>query len=224
MGIIKLEKTVLSVRNRAEKFLNGLSANTLEQPRNAFLDKNGKIIATFDQIKIGDDEFLIVMAAGACSTVLEHLDRYIKLSKAIVEKKDLFVYFDTDTRVIPKTKTWCIPQKAGQLVITEEVFQEDLSGDAFKIFRLKNNIPFHGADYQDTLLLNVNEDEFISYTKGCFLGQEPIAKVHSRSKPSYKLIVKAEDECSSEEREKLTSKAKDPETGRVLGFIFVANR
>ena len=88
MGIIKLEKTVLSVRNRAEKFLNGLSANTLEQPRNAFLDKNGKIIATFDQIKIGDDEFLIVMAAGACSTVLEHLDRYIKLSKAIVEKKD----------------------------------------------------------------------------------------------------------------------------------------
>ena len=81
-----------------------------------------------------------------------------------------------------------------------------------------------GIDYQaDDFILNIDEHTFISYTKGCFLGQEPVAKVHNRSKPTKKLIVKSQEDCTTEEKEKMTSKVKDPQTGSIKGFVFVKN-
>jgi len=72
--------------------------------------------------------------------------------------------------------------------------------------------------------LNVSENDFVSFTKGCFLGQEPIAKVHHRSRPTWKMVVRFEDESSVEEKVKMTSKTSDPGTGRILGFVFVGNK
>ncbi|MBP6344212.1 MAG: hypothetical protein KA403_09765, partial [Candidatus Omnitrophica bacterium] len=63
----------------------------------------------------------------------------------------------------------------------------------------------------------------VSYTKGCFLGQEPIAKVHNRSKPTWKLVVRPEDESSPEDQAKMTSKTRDPQSGKIIGFVFVKN-
>ena len=54
MRLHQLNKAVLSVKNNAAKFLNGITSNTLDQPRNAFLDLHGKIVAVFDQVKSGD--------------------------------------------------------------------------------------------------------------------------------------------------------------------------
>jgi hypothetical protein len=56
------------------------------------------------------------------------------------------------------------------------------------------------------------------------LGQEPISKVYNRSKPSWKLVVRFEDDCAPEEKGRMTSKMKDPETGKALGFVFVSNK
>jgi len=80
------------------------------------------------------------------------------------------------------------------------------------------------VDYQaDEFLLNIDESTYVSYTKGCFLGQEPVAKVHNRSKPTRKLVVMFEVECAPEEKPKMTSKIIDPISGRMQGFIFVKN-
>ncbi|MBF0490848.1 MAG: hypothetical protein HQL15_09620, partial [Candidatus Omnitrophica bacterium] len=85
-------------------------------------------------------------------------------------------------------------------------------------------LPVMGVDYQaDDFVLNIDEHTFVSYTKGCFLGQEPVAKVHHRSKPTKKLIVKAEAECTPEERLIMTSRITDPQTGVLRGFVFVKN-
>ena len=50
-----------------------------------------------------------------------------------------------------------------------------------------------------------------------------MAKVHNRSKPTWQLVVRYEDELSVEEQAKMTSKAVDPKTSRALGFVFVKN-
>ena len=82
-----------------------------------------------------------------------------------------------------------------------------------------------GIDYQaDEFILNVHEQEYVSYTKGCFLGQEPVAKVHNRAQPSRRLIVQFEDQCSPEDAARMTSKTPDPLSGRFKGFIFVSNK
>jgi len=225
MKIYQLTKSVLSFRNNAVEFLNGLTTNDMDKPWNAFVDIHGRIIAVFDQIKMSDEEVWCVVETNFAEDVLSHIDRYAKLSGVKVERKDNYhVYFDLDGDALTQKGDNTISQKKGRLLITQRVLSANVSEEEFTLFRVKNNIPWLGVDFQkDEFLLNVSETDHVSYTKGCFLGQEPIAKVHSRSKPSWRLVVKAEEECNEEEKQKMTSKVKDHPTGKILGFVFVRN-
>ena len=215
-------KAVLAIRNNAALFLNGLTSNTPDKPRNAFVNIHGRIVATFDQYRVRDDEFVIAVERAFVEPLLAHLEKYVRLSGVRVEKLDRYVYFDLEeTSVSVPAGTLAIPQKKGRLLISETLMPAQVSDEEFTLFRLQNNIPLQGVDYRDEFLLNVSDDEFVSCAKGCFLGQEPISKVHNRSKPTWKLVVRYQDQCSEEERQKITSVAVDPATRRALGFVFV---
>ena len=223
MPLYKIQKKVLSVAPHAVQFLNGLTSNSLDKPQNAFFNIHGRIIATFYQIRMSDDEFLIVIETAYVEMVLHHTERYALLSKTRVIPRTEHVYFDVTGDAALRDVEWAIPQKKGQLIISPENRFAPVSEKDFTLFRLQNGIPLLGVDYHDELLLNVSEKDFVSFTKGCYLGQEPISKVHNRSKPTWILRVKYEEECSDEERGKLTSKAVDPESSRIFGFVFVKN-
>lgn len=223
MKLYKLNKAVLKFRNNTSQFLNGITSNEIDKPNNAFLNIHGKIVATFDQIKISEDEHQILVEQNYVDKVLEHINRYVKLGGVQVERLNDFVYFDllADTEVQDGDRT--IPQKMGQLLVTTHEREVNVSDEEFTLFRLQNNIPLHGTDYHDEMLLNVSTKDFVSFTKGCFLGQEPISKVYNRSKATWKLIVKAEDDCIDEEKTKMTSKIKDLESNKIIGFVFAKN-
>ena len=224
MKIYRLNRTVLSVKNNAVVFLNGLSSNTLAAPQNALVNIHGKIIAAFDQVKISGEEFWIVVESDFAEAVLKHLETYARLAGVKMEALNKNVYFDLEANAVLEPKDSTIPQKRGRLIITDREIKVNVSENEFNLFRLQNNIPMHGVDFKHEFLLNVSEVDYISFTKGCFLGQEPLSKVHNRSKPTWKLVVKYEDECSAEEKEKMTSKTADPSSGRSLGFVFVKNQ
>ena len=210
MRLYKLNDVVLNIKGNATTFLNGLSSNGLDQPLNAFLNQHGRIVATFRQQKVSDDEFLIVVPSIVIESVLRHIDRYAKLSRTQIQSTSLKAYIDVDT---------------GVLLLKAEDASSQVFEEGFTLFRLQKNIPLLGVDYQaDEFILNVDEHAYVSYAKGCFLGQEPVAKVHSRSKPTRKLVVRYEDECTQEEKANMTSKILDPQTRRVKGFIFVGNK
>jgi tRNA-modifying protein YgfZ len=223
MRLHSLNKAVLCIRNNAERFLGGLASNTMDAPRNAFLTLHGRIIATFDQVKIGDDEFLIVVERFALEALMQHVKKFLMLNKTIAEQVSWNVYFDLDASYAVGPDEYQITQKKGQMIITPKELAANVSNEEFTLFRLKNNIPVHGVDYTDELLLNIDEYEHVSYTKGCFLGQEPIAKVHNRSKPTWKLVVRFEDELTEGENLKMTSKVSDPQSDKTMGFVFVKN-
>ena len=208
MKLYKLNKIIFKLTNNVEPFLNGLTSNTLDKPHNAFLNIHGKIIATFDQIKKGEDEYFILIEQLFVDATLEHLKRYLMLSRTQMEPLEMNVYFDLEKK---------------DFVFSDEVLEETVSDDEYTLFRLQNKIPVQGIDYHNEFLLNVSETMHVSFTKGCFLGQEPISKVHNRSKPTWKLIVKYADECSEEERQKMTSVVLDSSTHRKMGFVFVKN-
>ena len=223
MKLYQLNKTVLSLRNNPASFLNGLTANELDQPQNAFVNIAGRIIATFDQLKVSDDEFLIVIEESFLNAVLEHIDRYVRLAGVKVAPLDDYVYFDLEGSAAVHVDDHIIRQKKGRLLMTRRLLTANVSESEFTLFRLQNDIPLHGTDYKDEFLLNVSQMDFVSFTKGCFLGQEPISKVHNRSKPSWKLVVQDSNACTEEEKLKMTSRVFDPQTKRTLGFVFVKN-
>jgi folate-binding protein YgfZ len=210
MRTFHLDQAVISVRGNVAQFLNGLTTNTLNAPLNAFVNLHGRLIVTFFQKQLSDHEFLLAIPPSAVDALLGHLDRYAKLSGTKLIPTRFKAYMDIET---------------AQVIFTEETISNQVSDQEFTLFRLNQNLPLMNIDYQaEEFILNIDPyDKFVSYTKGCFLGQEPVAKVHNRSKPSKKLIVKFEDECSQEEWPLMTSKAKDPATGRTKGFIFVKN-
>jgi folate-binding protein YgfZ len=209
MRLYKLPDTVLSIKGNASGFLNGIASNTLEAPLNAFLNQHGRIIATFRQKKISGDEFLISVPSIAKENLLKHLERYVKLSHVSIAPSDQSTFINLDT---------------AQIIWTSEDHADSISAEEFTLFRLDHKVPLMGVDYQaDEFILNVDEYDYVSYAKGCFLGQEPVAKVHNRAQPSRKLIVVFEDQCSSQEAAKMTSKVPDPVSGRIRGFKFISS-
>jgi folate-binding protein YgfZ len=61
--------------------------------------------------------------------------------------------------------------------------------EAFEILRVEAGIPRYGKDFsEDNLILETNLDTtHVSYTKGCYLGQEIVERVRSRGHVNRKL-------------------------------------
>jgi folate-binding protein YgfZ len=152
---------------------------------------------------------LVILPALAVEVLLTHLKMYARISGTVIETAGYKVYVDLQT---------------GEWLLNESDLSAEVTEDEFTVYRVEHNLPWQGIDYQtDEFILNVDSGQFVSFTKGCFLGQEPVAKVHNRSKPSKKLIVKSESDCNEEEKLVLTSKVKDSKMGDVKGFVFVKN-
>ncbi|HWQ32838.1 MAG TPA: glycine cleavage T C-terminal barrel domain-containing protein [Blastocatellia bacterium] len=61
--------------------------------------------------------------------------------------------------------------------------------EAFEIARIEAAVPREGTDVNDThILLEAGLDNSVSYTKGCYLGQEIIARIHWRGQPAKRLM------------------------------------
>ena len=227
MRLYSLDKKALLLKGNPTQFLNGLTSNALDKPQNAFLNMHGRIIATFDGLRLpaggaglSEEEYLIVIASKAVEPLKAHVERYLKINRSTLTETPLNVYFDLDGDA-SSPGDQVIAQKQGRLIVTDRSYTNLISADEFTLFRLEHQLPLHTVDYQDEMLLNVHEYDFVSYTKGCFLGQEMVAKVHNRSKPTWALVVRYQDELSIEEQAKMTSVVLNPLNDRYLGFVFV---
>ncbi len=210
MSVYSLEnKRVLKVKNKAAEFLKAYTTNTLDKPRNAFVDLQGKIVAVVDQVLLSQDEVLLAVERQFVGRLMSHLDKYLRLGDTVIEVDARWnAAFDLDRGIV---------------LLKAEKFSSTVSDEEYRLYRVKNNLPVQGVDFDREMLLNVFDEELVSYTKGCYLGQEIIARVHYRSKPPKKLVVKRENECSPEEKTAISSKVKDPETGENIGFVFVSH-
>jgi folate-binding protein YgfZ len=63
-----------------------------------------------------------------------------------------------------------------------------VSPEVFEILRIEAGIPRHGQDMDESnVVLEANLDDAISYTKGCYLGQEIIIRIKHRGHVAKKL-------------------------------------
>ena len=223
MRSYKLDMAAFEFTGEPESLLKGITSNVLGAGKNAFLTAKGKIIATCEQKQFGGDRVVLLVERYGRDDFCKAIKLYLPLSKATMRELPGEAFYDLDGQVVESDELICFGQEKGQIVFGGG-FEDHVSDEAFTGFRLENHVPVHGVDYQDEMLLNVNDGDYVSYTKGCFIGQEVIARVHNLSKPPRKLAVRYEDECSEEERERMTSKVIDSATGRVRGFVFVANK
>jgi folate-binding protein YgfZ len=61
--------------------------------------------------------------------------------------------------------------------------------EAQNILRIEAGIPRYGVDFtEDNLLLEVGLDDAVSFSKGCYLGQEVVERIRSRGHVNKKLV------------------------------------
>jgi folate-binding protein YgfZ len=106
--------------------------------------------------------------------------------------------------------------------------------DAFEILRIEAGLPRYGVDMDDTnVVTEAALDDAVSYTKGCYVGQEIIARIKYRGHVARKLTglvfdqaVKLEANASIKSTDdkdigRITSKTYSPHLGRTIALGYL---
>lgn len=223
MALYALKKHILSLTPKPRDFLQGLSSNVWDAPQNAFLDTRGRIVATADQLRITDDEVWEIVEEPFAERLKTHLAKYLLLGDTRLESVSGWrAYYDPDGDHELPAGARVLVQKAGQVLLSQTELEDSVSDEEFVRFRLDHGIAVQGMDYDEEMLLNLGDERYVSYSKGCFLGQEIIARVRYRAKPPRKLCV-VEMKEGDPKLGLLTSRLRDEAAGVIKGFLFREN-
>ncbi|GAC1399773.1 MAG: glycine cleavage system aminomethyltransferase GcvT [Pyrinomonadaceae bacterium] len=94
--------------------------------------------------------------------------------------------------------------------------------EAFDVLRLEAGIPRFGVDMNETtVVLETGLDAAISYTKGCYIGQEIIARIHWRGHVAKRLSgLIFEDRVDDARESKIKTNDGAKEIGRITSTVF----
>ncbi len=212
-GFIELPRGLIAVWGKeAVQFLDGMITNdmkTLEDGQQmlaAFPNAQGRLLAVVRILRQGD-RFLIETEEATREKVFNNLFRFTFAGDFFVEDlSEQFAFFQLLGRSM-----------AGQIEFRGERFpafadfrgrgsgvflprtqlQEDfleqtgavmLPEALYETLRIESGIPKYGVDMDETTIVpELGLDGLISYTKGCYIGQEIIARIHFRGHVAKRL-------------------------------------
>ncbi|HYO91213.1 MAG TPA: aminomethyltransferase family protein [Pyrinomonadaceae bacterium] len=120
--------------------------------------------------------------------------------------------FDLFTSAAASVPLWDALTKAGA---------RPVGFDALEILRVEAGLPRYGVDIDETkVVLETGLDEAVSFTKGCYIGQEIIARIHFRGHVAKRLAGVMPD---AEEEVRAGDKVRTAE-GKEIGWITSASR
>lgn len=176
-------------------------------------DVKGKIIAQTIVIAHADKLALLAVPEHA-STLIAHLDRYIiREDVTLADESDALVWLYLSASCIDEHADdsslvddfilvpWngmpgCVAScTRSDLPAVKERFQQlgyrECSGSAWEIVRVENSLPLEGVDFDSSNLpQEINRDEVaISFNKGCYLGQETIARIDALGHVNQKVVT-----------------------------------
>lgn len=95
-----------------------------------------------------------------------------------------------DLGTLPGYHLWATPETEQQL--REKLAShgaKQISEEAFHALRIESGMPWPGTEMNETVILNElwNFEEMTSFTKGCYIGQEIVARIKYRAHPPRQL-------------------------------------
>ncbi|MEZ5426627.1 MAG: glycine cleavage T C-terminal barrel domain-containing protein [Pyrinomonadaceae bacterium] len=118
-----------------------------------------------------------------------------------------------------------------------EMGVRDISAEAFEVLRIEAGLPLYGVDMDETTVVpEIGLEDLISYNKGCYIGQEVIARIHFRGHVAKRLsgLILSEPSAaadglpgaelrSSDDKNagKITSACLSPELGKTIALGYV---
>lgn len=111
----------------------------------------------------------------------------------------------------------------------------EISDELYEVLRIENGVPLYGKDIDETTIVpEIGIDGLISYNKGCYIGQEIIARIYFRGHVAKELRglifdsetaeINPQDELKTADGKnagKITSVTFSPKLGRKIALGFV---
>jgi len=230
----------------AVQFLDGMITNdmkTLEDGGEmlaAFPNAQGRLLALV-RVRRQGDKFLFETEETTREKLYQSLFRFTFAGDFLVEDVSAgYAYFEifgpkTDVYKPSAADRWPgayvyeLPYGAGYFIPNDQVdnFRDFLTvenglmaldDELYETVRIESGIPKYGVDVDETTIVpELGLEGMISYTKGCYIGQEIIARIHFRGHVAKRLTgLTSDDELAS--GAELTIEGKN--AGRTLSATF----
>jgi tRNA-modifying protein YgfZ len=209
----------------ARDFLQRMVSNDVEQaPCQALLlTPKGRVIAPLVVVRRAEDDYLLLTEEGLGETVRSTLLRARFAAKCEIEMEkhtSLIVFGEGDG--IPNTEYGTPAVEVLDSAPPSEVVAED----ELERLRIEAATPRWGREIDDRVLpaeAGLTETH-VSFTKGCYPGQEPIARLHYRGKANRRLRVldvegSPEPETEVLHGDKVVGRVTSSVPGRALAFV-----
>ena len=238
-GVVRRQDRGVLALNGADRvaWLQGLVTNDVENMKEgerryaAYLTPQGRMITDMNVIA-ETGRLLLDVPAPLAASLRERLDGLI---------------FSEDVQVTDESATlgvWTVIRKDGLDDVIGETLPSELTAlpavsfDTFEVIRIERGVPRFLADMDEEIIpLEAGiEDRAISFTKGCYVGQEVIVRVTHRgggrvakklvrwiAEDSAPVVPLPEARITSFDKDigRVTSAAFSPSIERVIGLGYV---
>jgi folate-binding protein YgfZ len=253
-AFVNLDSTVIEITGEdRQAFLHNFCTNEIKgldagRACEAFvLNGKGKVIAHVHVLNTGDS-LVLHGSAGIGQALVEHLDRYIiredvELTDVSALKK---VTFTPGKSVLDSNRVSVDLESSkveanieiagfGNLLIGQsnvEPVGTEVSIESLEMLRIEERTPWFGRDIDDSNLPQelLRDEKAISFNKGCYLGQETVARIDAMGKVNRVLVAVSMDtelpfgselKVDDKVMGKLTSAAWSPSQNEWLGMAIV---
>jgi folate-binding protein YgfZ len=248
-GFWESKRGLISVRGgEAVQFLDGLITNNVkaltdgEQMLAAFPNAQGRLLAVVRVLSHGD-RYLFETEEATHEKVFQNLFKFTFAGDFFVEDlSEAYSYFEIFG---PREKVYhpdAVEHWPGayvyELLFGASYFIPNRSTDAFRSFlvenggvaimdelyevlRIESGIPKYGVDVdENTIVPELGLEGMISYNKGCYVGQEIIARIHFRGHVAKRLtgLVLSTHVTDLEDAELIAQDGK--KAGRITSVTF----
>ena len=226
--LFRLDRGYVAVSGpEASDFLERMLSNEVVslEPGSArpalLLTPKGRIIAPLRVVREGPDAFLLITEAELAEPVASALTRGRFAAKCEVETKLYRGYLQlgpgegvrNDDYGVEAYETWA------------EADRDAADSNELEALRIEAGTPVWGKELDENVLpAEAGLDEtHISFTKGCYPGQEPVARLHYRGHPNRHLrVLDLENASPGDEvvyEDKVVGRVTSAVPGKALAYV-----
>lgn len=243
-GYFEMRRGLIAVSGgEAVQFLDGLITNDVktladgEQMLAAFPNAQGRLLAVI-RVQRRGDQFLIETEGATRDAVFQNLFRFTFAGDFFVEDvSDNYRYFEIfgSGAIVSGGGLTFEGRSTGYFAPHDEPMPQGpihISDDLYETLRIESGVPRFGVDIDEsTIAPELGIDGLISYNKGCYIGQEIIARIHFRGHVAKQLTglvsdgsVVPGDELTSPEGKpagRITSVTYSPKLEKAIALAYV---
>jgi tRNA-modifying protein YgfZ len=226
--LYRLDRGYVAVSGpEAAEFLERMVSNEVAslEPGEArpalLLTPKSRIVAPLRVVREGPESFLLITESSLAEAVAQNLIRARFAAKCEIEVKPYRGYLQfgpgegirNDDYGSEAFESWA--EEDRDAALAEEL----------EPLRIEAGTPAWGRELDETILpAEAGLDEtHVSFTKGCYPGQEPIARLHYRGRPNRRLRVLEVEHASPGDEivlgEKAVGRVTSAVPGKALGYV-----